>query len=78
MYTKSGRVQLTRHSLIFYDRLVVPDETLESEHANLDFFTYKKKPYKLLYTVYDITKVKYIFKRRFLFDKFCIEIIFEN
>lgn len=51
---------------------------IEGKYDFLDFFTYKKKPYKLLYSTYDITKVRYAFKRRFLFQKHSIEIIFKN
>jgi len=80
MYAKNGRIQLTKRYLIFYDSLSTIDEDLGTEESTdlLDFFTYKKKPYKLLYTIYDITKVRYIFRRRFLFGKFCLDIIFKN
>lgn len=79
MYAKNVRVQLTRTQLILYDDLTTLEEDGgEPSNSSLDFFTYKKKPYKLLYTSYDITKVAYIFKRRFLFDKRCLEIIFKN
>jgi hypothetical protein len=80
MYSKNGRVQLTKHKLIFYDNLAVVEEDMatNASFAILDFFTYTKKPYKLLYTVYEVDQILYFFKRRFLFDKQCVEIIFKN
>ena len=71
MYSKNGKIVLTRNKLVFYDSLASVDEEMVdiSGNAMLDFFTHKKKPYKQLYTVYEIDELRYAFKRRFLFDK---------
>mmetsp|Transcript_30580 Transcript_30580/g.35003 ORF Transcript_30580/g.35003 Transcript_30580/m.35003 type:complete len:85 (+) Transcript_30580:565-819(+) len=80
MYSRAGRVQLTKAKLVFYDSLCLIDEENEAGAGShmLDFFMYKKKPYKLMYKVYDVDKIRYAFKRRFLFDKQCIDIIFKS
>jgi len=80
MYSKNGKVQLTKSQIVFYDNLATVEEDLAASAGSeaLDFFTYTKKPYKMLYTNYDLDKVRYVFRRRFLFDKQCIEIVFEN
>lgn len=71
MYSKNGRVQLTKNKIIFYDNITTVEEDLavNSGYEILDFFTYTKKPYKLLFSSYDVHNIRYIFKRRFLFDK---------
>lgn len=80
MYSKNGKIVITKQKLIFYDSLTSVDEDMVdvSGNAMLDFFSYKKKPYKQLYTTYEIDDIRYAFKRRFLFDKQCVEIIFTN
>lgn len=79
MYSRNGRVQVTKSKIIFYDNLSLVDEDgAGTGSAMLDFFTYKKKSYKALYTAFDIKNIRYVFKRRFLFEKQWIDIIFKS
>lgn len=44
MYSKMGRIQLTKSKMVFYDNLTsVEDEPSEVSNAMIDFFTYKKR-----------------------------------
>jgi hypothetical protein len=56
MYSKNGRVQLTKNKIIFYDNIATVEEDLavNASYEILDFFTYTKKPYKLLFSSYDV------------------------
>lgn len=80
MYTKSGRIIITQKILIFIDSIYTPDLASSENYANpmLDFFTYRKRPYKSLYSVYQISSIRYTFKRKFLFDHTCVDLIFKN
>lgn len=80
MYSKNGKVLLTHDKIVFYDSLASIFEEFSDISGNdsLDFFKYKKKPYKQLYTIYKVDQIRYVFKRRFLFDKQCIDIVFKN
>jgi len=71
---------LSKTKIIFFDSLCSTNEEFLDQYTNdiLDFFPYKKKPYKLLYTIYQVDQILYMFKRRYLFDKQCIDIIFNN
>lgn len=44
LYSKNGKVQLTKSKLIFYDNLATVEEDLAESVSNqmLDFFTYTK------------------------------------
>jgi len=80
MYSKNGKIMLTKKKIVFFDCLATSKEEFADQYANyyLDFFTYQKKPYKLLYTIYHVEDILYAFKRRFLFEKQCIDLIFKN
>ena len=80
LYSKQGKIMLSKTKIIFFDSLCSTNEEFLDQYTNdiLDFFPYKKKPYKLLYTIYQVDQILYMFKRRYLFDKQCIDIIFNN
>ena len=61
MYSRNGKIQVTKNKIIFYDNLSLVDEDGGGTgSAMLDFFTYKKKSYKVLYSVYDIKNIRYV------------------
>ncbi|CAI2372614.1 unnamed protein product [Moneuplotes crassus] len=80
MYSKAGKILTTKRKLVFIDSVYSSDLSCSDTYGNqmLDFFTYKKKPYKMLYSTYLICDIQYAFNRKFLFEHTCVDLIFTN